>query len=261
MRPVRLEIEGLRSFRAAQTIDFTGRDYVAVIGDTGAGKSSLLEALTFALFGRTTFSGQGHQELMNSSSQALRVVLGFEIGGEHWQVARTLKRAKTGVVKPGAAVLRRLGAGGSPLEAIEGAREVSARVGSLLGLDADAFLRTVVLPQGQFSRLLVDDDQTRRAGVLRQIWRTDELNEAGTLAAQALTELAPLLGRVQQARAAEPDDPDAHFVDLRRTASERERVAQEARSMSNAAATASQDVTRAAERLELVGRIDKSLSE
>ena len=260
MRPIRLEIEGLRSFRSAQLIDFTGRDYSAVIGDTGAGKSSILEALTFALYGRTTFSGQGHQELMNSSAQVLRVVLNFEVGGECWEVARTLKRARSGIVTTGPAVLRLLDADGSPVDAVEGVRDVNVRVSAVLGLDADAFLRTVVLPQGQFSRLLVDDDPTRRAGVLRQIWRTDELTEAGALAAQALSELAPLRGRVQQALLTEPDDPKGHLEVLRSKARELGAVAERARSLSRAATKAVQDLGQANERLELASRIHRSLS-
>src|SRR5215218_3097762 len=155
MRPTRLEIEGLRSFRTKEVITFAGRDYIAVIGDTGAGKSSILEALTFALYGRTTFSGHGHQELMNSLSTTLRVVLAFDVGGEHWEVSRTLRRATTtGKVSTGESALRRFDDGGTPVESFEKARDVTTKIESVVGLDIDAFLRTVVLPQGQFSRLL-----------------------------------------------------------------------------------------------------------
>jgi exonuclease SbcC len=215
VRPIRLKIEGLRSFRACSPpIDFTGRDYIAVIGDTGAGKSSILEAITFALYGRTTFSGQGHQELMNASSNALRVVFAFDVRGDHWEVIRTLRRAGTGKVFTGVTSLRRFDDRGKPLESFEKARDVTAKVESILGLDDEAFLRTVVLPQGQFSRLLVDDDPKLRASVLRQIWRTDELTEAGTLASDALAELGPLRGRVEQALEGEPDDAAAHLAGL-----------------------------------------------
>lgn len=214
MRPIRLEIEGLRSFKSCQVIDFTGRDYIAVIGDTGAGKSSILEALTFALYGRTTFSGHGHQELMNASSTSLRVVFSFDVAGEHWEATRTLRRTGTGNVSTGATSLRRYDDEGEPIESFEQARKVNPKVEAILGLNDDAFLRTVVLPQGQFSRLLVDDDPSLRASVLRQIWRTDELTGAGALARDALAELAPLRGRVVQALEGEPDDPAAHLADL-----------------------------------------------
>jgi exonuclease SbcC len=257
MRPICLEIEGLRSFRARQVIDFTGRDYIAVIGDTGAGKSSILEAITFALYGCTTFSGQGHQELVNASSTALRVVFVFDVRGEHWEVTRTLKRSGRGDIKPGITSLRRLDVDGSPLESFEKSRPVTAKVESILGLDDAAFLRTVVLPQGQFSRLLVDDDQTLRSGVLRQIWRTDELTEAGALASDALAELGPLRGRLAQALEGEPDDPDGHLDALVAEVGRCTTLLDLARQRQSEASTAADAVAAAAAR---VARIDQLIS-
>lgn len=54
MRPRRLVVEGLRSFRNRVEIDFGDRHLVAVVGDTGVGKSSILEAITYALYGGAT---------------------------------------------------------------------------------------------------------------------------------------------------------------------------------------------------------------
>lgn len=79
MRPIRVTIEGLRSFRTepATTIEFNERDQIAIIGDTGAGKSSVLEAMTYALYGQTSYSGVANQELMNDASDYLRVRFRF----------------------------------------------------------------------------------------------------------------------------------------------------------------------------------------
>ncbi|GAC1317030.1 MAG: SMC family ATPase [Acidimicrobiales bacterium] len=240
MRPVRLEIEGLRSFRARQVIDFTGRDYIAVIGDTGAGKSSILEAMTFALFGRTTFSGQAHQELMNASSTSLRVVFTFDVGGDRWEATRTLRRSGKGVVGTGPVSLEHLAADGSVIEKLDRARDLTAKVEAVLGLDVEAFLRTVVLPQGQFSRLLVDDDQKQRSSVLRQIWRTDELTAAGEMADVALRDLGPLQGRVAQALAAEPEDPVSYLAALDAAAGRCASMLAEARARQTTATEAAQ---------------------
>ena len=161
MRPVHLTIEGLRSFRAPVSIDFTGRDHVAIVGDTGAGKSSILEAITYALYGQTTFTAQGNQELMNDTSTHLRVVLRFQVSGETWEVARALRRDGQGRVGPASAQLRRLDTDGAGAEQVEQVKPVNDRIKALLGLDSDAFLRTVVLPQGRFARLLVEDRADR----------------------------------------------------------------------------------------------------
>ena len=52
MRPITLTFPGLRSYRDTTTIDFTGLDLFAIIGDTGAGKSTIIEALSLALYAR-----------------------------------------------------------------------------------------------------------------------------------------------------------------------------------------------------------------
>lgn len=260
MRPVRLEIEGLRSFRARQVIDFTGRDYVAVIGDTGAGKSSILEAMTFALFGRTTFSGQAHQELMNASSTSLRVVFTFDVGGDRWEATRTLRRSGKGVVATGPVSLEHLAADGSVIEKLDRARDLTAKVEAVLGLDVEAFLRTVVLPQGQFSRLLVDDDQKQRSSVLRQIWRTDELTAAGEMADAALRELGPLQGRVAQALAAEPEDPMSHLAALDAAADRCATTLAEVRARQTTAADAAQTLGASAREIERADAVLVELS-
>ena len=225
MRPIHLTIEGLRSFRAparregaagprTPPIDFTGRDHVAIIGDTGAGKSSILEAITYALYGQTTFAAQANQELMNDTSTHLRVVLRFRVSGETWEVARSLRRGGQGGVGQARAVLRRLGDDGEAVEQVEQVRRVNERVKALLGLDSDAFLRTVVLPQGRFARLLVEDEPRDRSRILRQVWRTDELEAAGELAGRARQEAATLRARLEQAASEHPDDPAAHLAQL-----------------------------------------------
>ncbi len=221
MRPTHLTIEGLRSFRSPArreagadprppTIDFTDRTHVAIIGDTGAGKSSILEAITYALYGQTTFTAHANQELMNDTSTDLRVVLRFRVSGETWEVARSLRRGGQGGVGQARAQLRRLDGGGEAVEQVEQVKRVNERIVALLGLDSAAFLRTVVLPQGRFARLLVEDEPRDRSRILRQVWRTDELEAAGGLAGRARQQAAELRIRLEQASSEYPDDPTAH---------------------------------------------------
>ena len=214
MRPLMLVIEGLRSFRASVPIDFTGREHVAIVGDTGAGKSSILEAITYALYGQTTFAAQGNQELMNDTSTHLRVVLRFRVSGETWEVARALKRDGHGKVWPAGTQLLRIGAADETIEQVAGVKPVNERVRKLLGLDSDAFLRAVVLPQGRFARLLVEDKPAERAEILRQVWRADELAAAGQLAAASRARVRDLLMGLEEATSQYPEDPAAHLAQL-----------------------------------------------
>ena len=244
MRPLELTIEGLRSFRAPVTLDLRGRDQIAIVGDTGAGKSSIIEAMTYALYGHATFSGL-NRELMNDAASQLRVVLRFRAADEEWEVARTLRRRASGAIGAQSAQLRRFAADGTLLEMVEQARPVNERIEQVVGLNRDAFLRTTVLPQGRFAQLLVEDDPRDRSTILRQVWRTDELEEAGRIAAAAHGELATLRARLDQAAAVYPEDPRAHLEHLQQQAQQAGRAAAGAEETEQAAVGALQAVTAA----------------
>ena len=214
MRPLALTIEGLRSFRAPVTIDFTGRDQVAIVGDTGAGKSSILEAMTYALYGETTFAAQVNQELMNDTSTTLRVVFRFRVSGEEWEVARVLKKAGGGKVGGAKAQLRCIDRDGRTTELIGLVKPVNSRIEKLIGLDSAAFLRTVILPQGRFSRLLVEDKPAARAVILQQVWPMDDLMAAATGAGAARERATHLRVQLEQAVSEYPTDPRAHLAQL-----------------------------------------------
>ncbi len=246
MRPVHLLVEGLRSFRAPVSIDFEGRSHIAVVGDTGAGKSSILEAMMYALYGKATFGGS-NQELMNDTSTQLRVVLRFRVSGEEWEVARVVRRSSRGDVGAARVQLVHLGADGEPQEKVEQVRVVNDRVTDLIGLDSDAFLRTVVLPQGRFARLLVEDKPAERSRILRQVWRTDDLEEMGRLAGEKVGEIRQLRARLEQAGEEHPADPAGHLEVLEGAAAAASRESDAAAATSDAAKTA-RDTLLASER-------------
>ena len=214
MRPLRITIEGLRSFRAEVGIDFTDRAQIAVIGDTGAGKSSILEAMTYALYGQTSLGSRSKQELMNDTSDVMRVVLRFHVAGEEWEVTRVDRRAGAGGLRPAQAQLVRYGPGGETIDKVEQVRPVNERVQALIGLDSDAFLRTVILPQGRFARLLVEDAPSARTEILRQVWRTHDLEAAGEVAKQRMGEVGTLAMRLQDEVQRHPDEPKEQMARL-----------------------------------------------
>src|SRR3954452_15149342 len=81
MRPKRLEVEGFTAFREPTVVDFEGADLFAFTGPTGAGKSSLVDAIGFALFGRVHRYGEKlvHAAISSGSTEA-RVRLDFSVG-------------------------------------------------------------------------------------------------------------------------------------------------------------------------------------
>ena len=89
MRPLRLEIKNVTAFRAEQTIEFEGLDLFAISGQTGAGKSSILDAMTYALFGRVERIGkQGMQQLISQGQPSMAVVLEFAVDGSRYRIGR-----------------------------------------------------------------------------------------------------------------------------------------------------------------------------
>lgn len=161
MRPLRLEVSGLTCFRDQVAIDFSRLELVAIEGPTGAGKSSLLDAMILALFGVVPRMGARNLgELISHGRTALAVTLDFVVRGEHWRVTRTLSRNR-----PSQAILATVTQqGGAPVESrkASGVLEVQREVKQLLGIDVAAFQQSVILPQGRFQEFLQSTPADRR---------------------------------------------------------------------------------------------------
>jgi exonuclease SbcC len=195
VRPLRLEVEGFTSFKTKVVVDFSGLDLFAITGPTGAGKSSLVDALVFALYGQVPRVGDDYKQLISHGAEGLSVLLEFTVGEEAYRVVRT--------ARPTASSQQRL-------EMLEGnewqpiadrAREIKARVEEILGLDYDGFTRAVVLPQGQFDAFLRGEPKERRKILvaLLGLGVYDDMlklaNQKGSLARQEAGFLAETLAR------------------------------------------------------------------
>ena len=162
MRPIRLEIRGFTSFREPQVVDFEGLDLFAITGPTGSGKSSILDALTFALYGRAERVGDSVRQLVSQGAPRAAVVLEFESGGGLFRVARSVTAdAKTKILVERTDSTTESGwrqAG----EGADRVRDADATLEKLVGLDYAGFTRAVLLPQGRFAEFLAGDAKTRR---------------------------------------------------------------------------------------------------
>lgn len=189
MRPVALTIEGFTCFKEKQgPIEFSKLDLFAISGPTGAGKSSILDAITFALYGYVPRMGkQGLAELISLGRDRMSVLLDFTVGEQRYRLARLARRS--GVKS---AQLEEL-AGETCRPLAEGVKNVDAKVQEILGLRYDAFRTAVVLPQGEFQRFLKSEPAERRQ-ILRDLLRLQVYERMRQAANQ---EQARLGGRVQ----------------------------------------------------------------
>ena len=110
MRPVLLDMDGYASFRDQATVDFTDSDYFALVGPTGSGKSTVIDAMTFALYGSVPRWQDRRMVMYALAPTANRgtVRLVFDVEGQRYVVARELRRAKNGGVTIRSGRLERL---------------------------------------------------------------------------------------------------------------------------------------------------------
>ncbi|MFN2544863.1 MAG: AAA family ATPase [Actinomycetota bacterium] len=160
MRPLRLRVKGFTAFRDEQNIDFTELDVFAIAGETGSGKSSILDAMTYALFGYVERVGRQVGQLVSQGQPRLAVTLEFAVGADRYRITRSTP-ARTGATK----VMLERADGDGWVQHGEGAdrvRESNEIVRRLIGLDYTAFTRSVLLPQGRFAEFLTGDPKERR---------------------------------------------------------------------------------------------------
>lgn len=177
MRPMRLDLAGFTVFRDETTIDFTDADFFALVGPTGSGKSTVLDAICFALYGTVPRWGgtRGLGNALAPSATEARVRLVFESGGARYVATRVVRRDSRGNVKTAGAGLQlmpdgfdvtKLDTGLSPEdlgEVVAGTpAEMDAAVLAAVGLPYEQFTSCVVLPQGQFADFLHARPATRQ---------------------------------------------------------------------------------------------------
>jgi DNA repair protein SbcC/Rad50 len=233
MRPLRLILDGFGTYRHETEIDFTDVDFFALVGPTGSGKSTVIDALCFALYG-TVPRWDNEKEVRNAlapSANACHVSLIFELSGERYVAARQLQRDKRNNVTTKAARLERLDPsiprdaplsellGASVEQLAEGPDQVKLKVSELLGLSYKHFTQSVLLPQGSFSEFLRANPADRQKllvellafGVYKEIGqrariRADRAEDLRKAAGQARGRLA---GATEEAEAAAADRLEA----------------------------------------------------
>lgn len=186
MRPLLLEMTAFGPFAGTERIDFRalGESPLFLInGPTGAGKTTILDAICFALYGKTT-GGNGERDAndmrcqMSAATTLTEVRFHFELGGQEYRVHRLPEQMRpknrgTGETKQLAdATVWRVGPDGN--ETVEASRkltEVKECIERLTGLTADQFCQVMVLPQGKFRQLLLASSKDR-ADILEHLFNT-----------------------------------------------------------------------------------------
>ncbi|MDA7026037.1 SMC family ATPase [Bacillus sp. CLL-7-23] len=180
MKPISLSIKGLHSFREEQVIHFENlcdAGVFGIFGPTGSGKSTILDAITLALYGKVERASNNTQGIINHAENQLAVSFTFKLQTGHetaYRVERVFKR--TDDVKVKTSICRLIEINEERTVLADKANEVSRKVEELLGLTIDDFTRAVVLPQGKFAEFLSLKGAERRQ-MLQRLFNLEQYGD------------------------------------------------------------------------------------
>ena len=193
MRPLRVIMQAFGPFAGEQTVDFAelrGKSFFLITGPTGSGKTTVLDAMSFALYGVTSGGPESEGGRSGASMRSdhadpellTRVEFDFALGDRLHRIVREPEQQRPKQRGDGTtthtqtATLWRLRDGadgmeqdGGPLET--GWTKVSAKAEALLGFRSEQFRQVVMLPQGRFQKLL-EADSKEREQILRALFDT-----------------------------------------------------------------------------------------
>lgn len=203
MRPLKLTIAGFGPYAGVQELDFealgTSGLYL-IAGDTGAGKTTIFDAITFALFGEASGGSRKSDMLRSKYARAedpTYVELTFTYGGQTYTVRRNpaYERAKTrgvGTTSQLADAQLTLPDG----SVVTKLKDVNRAVQEIIGLSREQFAQVCMISQGDFRRLLEADTETRKK-IFKDIFGTGLYSDLQT---RLKDEVSALDGQMTEAR-------------------------------------------------------------
>ncbi|MBF1129498.1 MAG: SMC family ATPase [Dialister invisus] len=184
MRPERLRISAFGPYAGEEDMDFSvleNHTLFLICGPTGAGKSTILDAMCYALYGKTSGAVRSGEDLRSNYvgyDRKTYVEFDFAIGDRHYRIYRSptqlLERQKGDRSKPvehkGKADFYEIDEEGREKAHIT-SKGVDSAVEKLLGVGLEQFRQIILLPQGDFRKLLLADSSDRQK-IMEQLFQT-----------------------------------------------------------------------------------------
>jgi DNA repair protein SbcC/Rad50 len=197
VKPLKLKMTAFGPYAKEQMIDFTelgAHQLFVITGDTGAGKTTILDAISYALYGRASGRDRDNDSLRSHFAELgvlTSVELDFKIGGERYWIRRLPKQQKaksrgTGFTEQNAEAELKFFDGQTPV--LAGVTEVNNKMIALMGLTYEQFKQIIMIPQGEFRELLTADSKVRQ-DILQKIFGTENLRRIQELLENKATAL------------------------------------------------------------------------
>ena len=180
MRPIKIEFQAFGPYVGYEKVDFeaiSSKGLFLICGKTGIGKTMILDAMTFALFGKSSGHGRDDFESMRCTNADFDtntfVKFEFENHGKHYRFERKLERKRKNLSASYNVTCK--GEDGIWRPLMENAKEkaVSEKAVEIIGLEYEQFRQVIVLPQGQFERLLTSNSDEKEK-ILTNIFGEDK---------------------------------------------------------------------------------------
>jgi exonuclease SbcC len=185
-----LELRGFRSHVSETTFHFEDRNLVAIVGPTGAGKSTILDGISYALYAKTPRERRNSSSLISTRAKKATLTYRFALGDETFEINRSIPAASDDHMVS-------LGTG----DKVIGSGAITTKVEELLGLDFEGFASSVLLAQGRFD-LFLKATTKERTGILKGIFRIERIDDLRKAAAARRdgidTDLARIEGEFKQ---------------------------------------------------------------
>lgn len=229
MHPVSLEFQAFGPYKGKEFISFNdlARDGLFLIcGETGSGKTMILDAITFALYGQSSGNNRDDLEQLRCNrcdpQDATYVKFVFEEGGQVYSFERRLEMKRKNLSAKQSAL--RLNEEGVWVPLFENckAKEMTAKAAEIIGLNYDQFRQVIILPQGKFEKLLTSKSDEKEA-ILVSIFGADKWQKIANKYYDAARAKMDELSEVKSKREAVLREEDCATIgDLKRKAEEKE---------------------------------------
>lgn len=226
MKPIKLKMSAFGPYADVETVDFSafdGKGLFLITGTTGAGKTTIFDAICFALFGETSGSSRNGEMLRSNFAKPLTrtyVELDFEHRGKSYHIIRTTsnevaKKRGTGSKIEGASAEL---TGDDITTPLTKTGEVNNKISEIVGLKCDEYRQIAMLAQGEFKKF-IESGSEKRSEIFRKIFHTDIYKEfqdrLKTESAEKLEEKKKVCELIKSKTASVAIPDDENFAEIK----------------------------------------------